>query len=108
MNLKICRCNRCGWLGWEEEITIPGHCPECQEYEGLEVCGQDMAYTKEELRGLWLLFSDVSITDEDCIEEEYLGFPAGTYRFDVWLWFDVRWPGGVYSLAYEGGEHDAG
>ena len=67
-----------------------------------------MAYTNEELRGLWLLFSDVSITDEDCIEEEYLGFPAGTYRFDVWLWFDVRWPGGVYSLAYEGGEHDAG
>ena len=108
MNLKICRCNRCGWLGREEEITIPGHCPECQGYESLEVCGQDMAYTNEELRGLWLLFSDVSITDEDCIEEEYLGFPAGTNRFDVWRWYDARWPGGVYNLAYEGGEHVAG
>lgn len=45
----ICRCNRCGWLGLEEEITIPAHCPECQGYEGLEVCDQNKTYTKEEL-----------------------------------------------------------
>ena len=106
--MKIIRCCNCGWFGREEEITIPGHCPQCQEYEGLEICGQGMVYTREELRDLWLLFSDVSITDEDCIEEEYLGFPAGTCRFDVWHWFDARWPGGVYNLVYEGGAHDAG
>ena len=64
--------------------------------------------TEKELRGLWLLFSDVPITDEDCIEEEYLGFPSGSNRFDVWRWFDALWPGGVYNLAYEGGEHVAG
>ncbi len=33
-----------------------------------------------------------------------MGWQVGTNRFDIWHWFDVRWPKGVYNLVYEEGD----
>ena len=52
------------------------------------------------LLSLWHDFSDVPINDWDEIEVPFMHFPAGTYRFDIWHWFDERWPGGVYDLLF--------
>lgn len=34
------------------------------------------------------------------IESDFLHFPSGTDKEDIWHWFDERWPGGVYELLY--------
>lgn len=31
-----------------------------------------------------------SVNNDDEIEEDFLNFPAGTPKFDVWRWFDER------------------
>ena len=59
------------------------------------------ALAPEDLENLWEIFGDIPINDDDQIEEDFLGFEKGTNRFDVWHWFDERYPGGVIKLAEE-------
>ena len=102
--MRIVRCERCGWIGRETEITIPDHCPGCEEYGDLKLCDSEQEYSIDELRFLWEQFDDIPITDADEIDEEYMGWQVGTNRFNIWHWFDVRWPKGVYNLVYEKGD----
>ena len=60
----------------------------------------DEDLSMDDLLSLWHDFSDVPINDWDEIEQPFMHFQAGTYRFDVWHWFDERWPGGVYELLF--------
>ena len=39
-------------------------------------------------RQLWEEFGDVPINDSDCILCQWRAFPKGTYRFDIWKWFE--------------------
>lgn len=57
-------------------------------------------YTKKELESLWESFGDVPINDNDETEENFMFWDAGTNRFDVWEWFDEKYPGGVAALVY--------
>ena len=70
-------------------------------------------YTPEEVLDLWHRFEDVPMNPEtEQIEAQFLHFPAGTERLEVWKWFDIKWPKGVYDLLYydllheEEDEHD--
>lgn len=48
---------------------------------------------------LWDKFADVPMNPEtECIDEPFLGFPAGTHREDIWHWFDERHSRGVAYL----------
>ena len=49
---------------------------------------------------LWHDFAEIPINDWDEIEKPFMHFSAGTYRFDIWHWFDERWPGGVYEMLF--------
>ena len=43
----------------------------------------------EYIKNLWLEFGDVSMNPEtECIDEEWNGFATGTYREEVWSWFE--------------------
>ncbi len=95
--MKVVHCAQCGWIGQETQIYIPSLCPSCNG-SSIELCDTSRKYDDEELVQLWLLFGDIPIDDDDNIEEEFLGFPAGTDRFDIWHWFDERYPGGVHTL----------
>lgn len=115
--MNVVRCNQCGWIGTEnelsklqtDEVDCEGRfidydqCPECGSLGALMDLEAGCNFWNGQLRKLWEIFGDVPINNNDEIEEDFLGFPAGTNRFDVWEWFDERYPGGVYSLAYEGG-----
>ena len=57
-------------------------------------------WVESQLKDLWEQFGEIPINDWDEIEKPFLHFPAGTYRFDIWHWFDERWPGGVYDLLF--------
>lgn len=64
--------------------TNNGWCQDCLVY--VEFCT---------ISELWNRFADIPINDNDEIGEDFLCFEAGTYRFDVWHWFDERCPNGL-------------
>lgn len=54
-----------------------------------------------EIKELWEEFGDVPMNPEtECMEEAFLGFPAGTHREEIWHWFDERYSKGVHTLLY--------
>ena len=56
-----------------------------------------------DLKELWEMFGDIPMNPEtECIEEVFLGFPAGTHREEIWHWFDERYSKGVYCLMHGG------
>ena len=69
---------------------------KCDSHTGEVFIEEDLSL--DALLSLWHDFSDIPINDLDEIEKPFLDFPTGTCRFDVWHWFDERWPGGVYEL----------
>lgn len=55
----------------------------------------------EWLKSLWNEFGKVPMDPEtECIEEDWRGWKAGTFREDIWHWFDERHSKGVVYLMY--------
>lgn len=61
-------------------------CKNCKEYTYLLT-----------LKELWNEFSEVPVNNNDEIEEDFLSFPVGTSKFDVWHWFDERCPRNLHD-----------
>ncbi len=60
-----------------------------------------LAERDEQLEDLWERFADVPMDpDTEKIEEDFLHFPKGTDREDIWHWFDERHSKGVAYLLY--------
>lgn len=54
-----------------------------------------------QLEELWAAFGDVPMNPEtEKMEEDFLTFPAGTDREDIWHWFDERYSKGVAALMH--------
>lgn len=106
--MQIVRCNVCGkWIGREEEVGFeiqnePGieYCPLCHCSESLMDVDNGCNFNDAELEKLWEIFGCVSVNDNDEILEEFLGFPEGTDRIEIWQWFDELYSKGVKSLVY--------
>ena len=59
----------------------------------------------EALEQLWARLEDVPMNPEtECIEEDFVNWPAGTHREDIWHWFDERHSKGVAGLMYGGSD----
>lgn len=55
-----------------------------------------------ELEAMWDEFGDVPMDPEtECMEYQWMDFPAGTHREEIWHWFDERHSKGVYYLMFE-------
>ena len=51
---------------------------------------------------LWDDLADVPMNPvTECIEEDFYIWPKGTFREDIWHWFDNNHSQGVYYLLYE-------
>lgn len=51
---------------------------------------------------LWDELTDIPMNpDTECIEDAFYIWPKGTFREDIWRWFDVHHSRGVYYLLYE-------
>lgn len=58
----------------------------------------------EILEGFWKGLEDIPLNPEtECIEEDFMCFPAGTDREEIWHWFDERHSKGVAYLLYGDG-----
>lgn len=59
-------------------------------------------FSDEELELLWLKFGDVPMNPEtEEIEEDFFIWEAGTFREDIWHWFDERYSEGVGELMHK-------
>lgn len=104
--MNIVMCCECGWIGKEEELLANDttldeteHCPSCGEKGFIaDVDDSTIPFNDSELETLWKLFGDVTINNDDEIEEDFIDFPAGTYRFEIWHWFDELYSKGVKAL----------
>lgn len=55
------------------------------------------------LEQLWAKLEDIPMNPEtERMEAQFLHFPVGTEREDIWYWFDERYSKGVASLLYGG------
>lgn len=95
----VCGCTKVQALAWlnanthefikweENDIELNTNwCPQCR----------DMVQAMN-LIELWEQFSEVPINNNDEIEKDFLGFLAGTSRFDIWHWFDERCPNNLHD-----------
>lgn len=51
--------------------------------------------TLKELEIIWEEFSNIPINIDDEILEDFYHWKKGTYRFDIWHWFDEKLPNGI-------------
>ena len=52
-------------------------------------------FSVEQLELLWDEFSNIPINLEDEIELDFYCWKKGTYRFEIWHWFDEKLPNGI-------------
>jgi hypothetical protein len=50
-----------------------------------------------DLEKLWDEFSNIPINIEDEIEVDFYCWEKGTYRFDIWHWFDEKLSNGIHE-----------
>lgn len=62
-------------------------------------------YTDTELEELWQAFGDIPMNPEtEVMADDFLHFPKGTHREDIWKWFDQKHSKGIHFLLYGNGE----
>ena len=62
---------------------------------------EDLEWNDEDLDELWAEFGDVPMNPEtECIESDWLHFPAGTNREEIWHWFEETFDCRVADLMY--------
>lgn len=50
-----------------------------------------------ELEKMWEEFGDIPTNSDDEIEVDFYWWEKGTYRFDIWHWFDEKLPNGLVA-----------
>ena len=103
--MKIIYCHSCDEVLAETEMTIPGHCPicGCEAHDMMETVNSKRAleFGNYLIENLWMYFGECAYDGEtETILEDFIDFPAGTWREDVWHWFDKAYSKGVHELMY--------
>ena len=100
--MKVIYCHSCDEVFSEYEMIIPNHCPICGAHDMMEVLNNESAkrLSGRLIENVFSMFGDVGCNDDEQIDEEFLGFPVGTYRSEIWHWFDEVYTDGVYKLMF--------
>lgn len=81
-------------------IFRPALSPVCPAVTSMET----LAERDKRLEALWENLADVPMDpDTECMEGDFLHFPGGTPREEIWKWFDERHSRGVAHLLYRDG-----
>ena len=101
--MKIIYCHSCDEIFAETEMTVPDHCPVCGANGTSVVLTRQIAEGLSDrlIEGLWLYFGNCEYdSDTETILEDFMDFPTGTWREDIWHWFDEVYSKGVVELMY--------
>jgi len=47
-------------------------------------------YSDKQIKKLWEDFEHIYFDNNDKSDSKFLHFPKGTYKFDIWHWFDEK------------------
>lgn len=104
----ICKCNKCNSLLLDTNPQVGSikfdvdylnlselvdhKCPNCDVDDYLDdyVCNR-----------LWELLGSVPVNNDDEIEEQFLHFPIGSDKLEIWLWFEETFGISVIKLMYK-------
>lgn len=50
------------------------------------------------LEMMWEALTDVNVTEDECIEQDWFIFESGTDKYEIWHWFDEHYSEGVAAL----------
>ena len=94
-SLDTLYCSKCGSSDVEERTWVNPNTREIIYNDSIEVTDCWCGICEEHvelctLSELWEMFGDIPVNNDDEIEEDFLNFPAGTSKIDVWHWFDER------------------
>lgn len=99
----ILYCHSCDELYSEDKVMGEYKCHICGTADMSEAidCKRGMELSDRLIEDLWELFGLCDYDPEtETILENFLDFPAGTYREDVLHWFDFNYSKGVHELMY--------
>lgn len=95
-------CPQCGSNNVEERAWVNPNTDEISYNDSVEeedcwcnICEKHVELCT--LSELWEMFGDIPVNNDDEIEKEFLNFPAGTSKLDVWHWFDERCPNNLHD-----------
>lgn len=95
--MEVIHCNECGDIFADNVDSA--HCPSCGMNDHTKELTGFEEFDDAHLEILWELFGDIPMNPEtECMEEIFLCFPAGTFREDIWHWFDEKHSRGVAYL----------
>lgn len=101
-SLDTLYCPKCGSNNVEERAWVNPNTDEISYNDSVEeedcwcnICEEHVELCT--LSELWEMFGDIPVNNDDEIEEDFLNFPAGTPKFDVWHWFDERCPNNLHD-----------
>ena len=72
------------------------------EFESFETFFDRACHWMNNPRELWQAFGDVPMNPEtECIDVDWMWFPKGTHREEIWHWFERTFDVRVYDLMYQ-------
>lgn len=95
------------WYASHDQGTLDRILAQFDKYESCNVPYNDTLHFAVEsvleeiqlnddiLAKLWGMFGDIQINDEDETLDDFMGFPAGTCRLEIWHWFDEHFTHGL-------------
>lgn len=101
-SLDTLYCPKCGSNNVEERAWVNPNTDEISYNDSVEeedcwcgICEEHVELCT--LSELWEMFGDIPVNNDDEIEEDFLNFPVGTSKIDVWHWFDERCPNNLHD-----------
>ena len=103
-SLTTIYCSECGYSDVETKMWVnPNTSNINRNYTGITKqkdcrCSNCKKHTELlTLIQLWEKLSEVEVDSDDNIETNFIRFPVGTSKFDVWHWFDERCPRNLHD-----------
>lgn len=103
-SLETLYCSECGssdveirmWVNPNTKV-IGDRCSDPTEEEDnwCKTCEEHVELLT--LTQLWENLGDIPVNDDEEIEVNFLSFPVGTPKLDVWHWFDERCPNNLHD-----------
>lgn len=97
-------CSKCGssnveirvWVNINTKV-INDRCSDSSELKDKWCCTCEEHIELLTLPELWDNLGEISVNNKDKIENDFMHFPAGTSKFDIWHWFDERCPNNLHD-----------
>ena len=70
----------------DTSVAEDNYCKDCEEHVKLL-----------SLESLFQKFGEIPVNNKNQIEADFLQFPAGTSKLDIWKWFDERCPNNLHD-----------